>query len=358
MFALKNFDYHLPEHLIAQAPAQQRDRSRLMVLNRTSGAISHHMFSDLEKLLNPFDLLVINNTRVVPARLFGRKESGGKIEVLIIDFPGLRRQSAAGEQVVCECLVRASKAPKTGTKLDFGPDLKAVVADVFERTFSIAFMCEQPFETVLNRIGEMPLPPYIRRSHLNDHPGNDPCDDRNAYQTVYAVCNGAVAAPTAGLHFTPALLERLRQKQVDIAAITLHVGYGTFMPVKAEDIRNHRIHTESFSITPETAEAVNTARADGRRIIAVGTTTVRTLEYAARQNKIVADGSGACDLFIYPGYEFKIVDAMITNFHLPCSTLLMLVSAFAGRDRIFNAYNAAIANQYRFYSYGDAMLIG
>lgn len=358
MFALKDFDYHLPEHLIAQAPAQQRDRSRLMVLNRTSGEIFHHTFGDLENLLKPSDLLVINDTRVMPARLFGRKETGGKIEVLIIDLPSRRRQSASGEQVVCECLVRASKAPKPGTRLDFGPDLKAVVIDVFERTFSVEFASEQPFETVLDRIGKMPLPPYIRRPHPQDGPANDPCDDRTAYQTVYAARNGAAAAPTAGLHFTLELLERLRQKQIDIAAITLHVGYGTFAPVKVEDIREHRIHTEHYFISPETAEAVNAARAEGRRIIAVGTTTVRTLEYAARQNRIVAAGSGDCDLFIYPGYKFLIVDAMITNFHLPCSTLLMLVSAFAGRDRILNAYNAAIENQYRFYSYGDAMLIG
>lgn len=358
MFALKDFDYHLPEHLIAQAPAQQRDRSRLMVLSRTSGAISHHMFSDLENLLNPSDLLVINDTRVIPARLFGRKETGGKIEVLIIDFPGRRRPSASGEEVVCECLVRASKAPKPGAKLDFGSDLKGIVTDVFEQTFSIAFMCEQPFEAVLDRIGEMPLPPYIRRPHLKDHPADGPCEDRDAYQTVYAVSRGAVAAPTAGLHFTPALMERMRKKQINIAAITLHVGYGTFMPVKAVDIRDHRIHTEYFSITPETAAIVNKARADGRRIIAVGTTTVRTLEYAARQTGSLGAGSGACDLFIYPGYEFKIVDAMITNFHLPRSTLLMLVSAFAGRKCILSAYQTAVENKYRFYSYGDAMLIG
>lgn len=358
MFALKDFDYHLPEHLIAQAPARQRDRSRLLALNRTSGEISHHMFSDLENLLTPSDLLVINDTRVMPARIFGRKESGGKIEVLIIDFPSRHQESDASEQVIYECLVRASKAPKTGAKLDFGPDLKAVVRDVFERTFSIEFFSEQPFETVLDRIGKMPLPPYIRRSQAQDDPENDPCDDRSAYQTVYAARTGAAAAPTAGLHFTHELLERLRQKQVGIAAITLHVGYGTFAPVKVEDIRKHQIHTEHYFISPETADAVNAARAAGRRIIAVGTTTVRTLEYAASRNGVVAAGNGDCDLFIYPGYAFKIVDAMITNFHLPKSTLLMLVSAFAGRERILGAYNAAIENQYRFYSYGDAMLIG
>lgn len=358
MFALNDFDYLLPEHLIAQAPAQQRDRSRLLALNRSSGDISHQMFSDLENLLNPFDLLVINDTRVMPARLFGRKETGGKIEVLIIDFPSRRRQSASGEQVECECLVRASKALKPGAKLDFGPDLKAVVIAVLERTFSIEFTSEQPFESVLERIGKMPLPPYIRRSQAQDGPKNDPCDDRGAYQTVYAAKTGAAAAPTAGLHFTHELLERLRQKQVGIAAVTLHVGYGTFAPVKVEDIREHQIHTEHYFISPETADAINSARIEGRRIIAVGTTTVRTLEYAARRNGAVTAGSGDCDLFIYPGYEFKIVDAMITNFHLPRSTLLMLVSAFVGRERIQNAYNAAIENQYRFYSYGDAMLIG
>ncbi len=358
MFALKDFDYHLPEHLVAQNPSRQRDRSRLLVMDRADGTITHHLFSDLEHILNPSDLLVINDTRVIPARLFGRKETGGKIEVLIIDLPGRRLQTASGESVICECLVRAAKAPRRGTRLDFGRDLNAVVADVSERTFFIQFNCEQPFETILERIGVMPLPPYIQRPHPQEGPANDPCEDRADYQTVYAAHSGAVAAPTAGLHFTLDLLERLRQKQIQIAAITLHVGYGTFAPVKVKDIREHRIHTEHYFIIPETAEAVNAARDAGRRIIAVGTTTVRTLEYACRKDGNVAAGGGDCDLFIYPGYEFKIVDAMITNFHLPRSTLLMLVSAFAGRDRILDAYRAAILNQYRFYSYGDAMLIG
>jgi S-adenosylmethionine:tRNA ribosyltransferase-isomerase len=358
MFALNDFNYHLPEHLIAQTPARQRDHSRLLVLNRADGAVSHGIFADVAELLNPSDLLVINDTRVMPARLFGKKETGGNIEVLIIGFSDRQGPLVSGKPVVCECLVRTSRAPKPGMRLDFGPDLKAVVMEAFEKTFSIAFMCEQPFETVLDRIGKMPLPPYIRRSRgddglLNDNSG----DDHRAYQTVYAAQTGAVAAPTAGLHFTWPLLKRLEQKGIEIATITLHVGYGTFAPVKAEDIRDHRIHTESYFISPETADAINMARRSGRRIIAVGTTTVRTLEYAAGRNGMVAAGGGECDLFIYPGYEFNMVDAMITNFHLPKSTLLMLVSAFAGRERILNAYQQAIENQYRFYSYGDAMLI-
>ena len=358
MFALNDFNYHLPEHLIAQTPAQQRARSRLLVLNRSDGAVSHGIFADVEHLLTPSDLLVINDTRVMPARLFGRKETGGKIEVLIIDFSDRQGHSVSGKPVVCECLVRASKAPKPGMHLDFGPDLKAVVMDAFEKTFAIAFICEQPFETALDRIGKMPLPPYIRRSRGKDGLLNETSgDDHRSYQTVYAAQTGAVAAPTAGLHFTWELLKRLEQKGIEIATITLHVGYGTFAPVKVEDIRDHRIHTESYFITPETANAINAARQSGRRVIAVGTTTVRTLEYAARSNGAVAAGGGDCDLFIYSDYAFNIVDAMITNFHLPKSTLLMLVSAFAGRERIFNAYQEAIENQYRFYSYGDAMLI-
>ncbi len=358
MFALNDFDYHLPEHLIAQTPVQQRDRSRLLVLNRSDGAVSHGIFTDVEHFFTPSDLLVINDTRVMPARLFGQKETGGKIEVLILAFSERQESFIPVKRVVCECLVRASKAPKPGMRLDFGPDLKAVVIDAFEKTFSIAFICEQPFENVLDRIGKMPLPPYIRRSRRKDGLLNeDSDDDHTAYQTVYAARTGAVAAPTAGLHFTWELLERLKQKGIEIATITLHVGYGTFAPVKVEDIRDHRIHTERYFISPETADAINAARTSGRRIIAVGTTTVRTLEYAADRNGLVAAGAGECDLFIYPGYEFNIIDAMITNFHLPKSTLLMLVSAFAGRERILNAYQEAIENQYRFYSYGDAMLI-
>ena len=353
MFSLSDYDYHLPEHLIAQTPAANRDQSRLLCLNRATGAVSHHIFLNIADMLNPSDLLVINNTRVIPARLFGHKESGGKIELLLIDYANPRQHSDSGGKLIYECLVKTSKSPKPGTRISFGPDLQAVVTDAHERTFSIEFSSRKPFDELLEQIGQVPLPPYIHR----DQPNASSLNDRKSYQTVYAARKGAVAAPTAGLHFTESLLEQIRQKGIEIVEITLHVGYGTFMPVKVSDIREHQIHSEYYTISADAAEIITRAKIQRRRVVAVGTTSVRTIEFAANSKGGLAAGSGQCDLFIYPGYKFKIVDAMITNFHLPKSTLLMLVSAFAGRENILNAYHAAISENYRFYSYGDAMFI-
>ncbi len=353
MFAISDYDYHLPEKLIAQTPAGRRDQSRLLHLNRADAQVSHHRFADLPELLQPTDLLVVNDTRVIPARLFGKKESGGRVELLIIDYASAIQNRGNGQTHACECLIRASKAPRPGTRMDFGPELSAVVKTAYDRTFLVEFTCIKPFDELIERIGVMPLPPYIKRSHPSDHAPMD----KTSYQTVYAAHKGAVAAPTAGLHFSEELLEQLRCKGIEIVAVTLHVGYGSFMPVRVTDIRKHRIHAEGYEISQFAAEAINAAKAKGRRIVTVGTTTVRTLEYAAGDDGCITPGTGVCDLFIYPGYRFKITDAMITNFHLPKSTLLMLVAAFAGLDRILGAYAVAIQEGYRFYSYGDAMLI-
>jgi S-adenosylmethionine:tRNA ribosyltransferase-isomerase len=304
-------------------------------------------------MLAPSDLVVLNNTRVIPARLYGQKKSGGQVEILIIDYAGPHRKSDDQGKRVYECLVRASKAPKPGARLLFGPELEAEVKAVCEKTFLLEFFSPKPFADILDQIGEVPLPPYIHREPINGRAQKD----RESYQTVYAQQKGAVAAPTAGLHFSETLLKQIRQKGIEIIEITLHVGYGTFMPVRVSDIREHLIHSEYYTITDDAAEKVNRAKTQSRRVVAVGTTSVRTLEFAARHNGIVVPESGSCDLFIYPGYEFKMVDAMITNFHLPKSTLLMLVSAFAGREKILNAYQEAIQEKYRFYSYGDAMFI-
>ena len=348
MYSLDDYAYELPEDLIAQEPVKQRDHSRLLHLNRNSGSVSHHRFADITEMLSPSDVLVVNDTQVIPARLFGKKETGGKVELLIVNYPEAASNSGSN-RFSCECLIRASKAPKPGTKLDFGPMLSAVVKDFRDNKFIVEFKAETAFEEILDSQGEVPLPPYIRRPGIET--------DRQTYQTVYAAKKGAVAAPTAGFHFTDSLLKGLRQKGIQLAAITLHVSYGTFMPVRVQDIRNHEMHSESYSISEETASLVNRAKAEGRRIVAVGTTSVRTLEYAADDAGRIQPHSGNCNLFIYPGYRFKTLDAMITNFHLPKSTLLMLVSAFAGRENILAAYQAAIRHQYRFYSYGDAMFI-
>ena len=360
MYLLTDYKYTLPENLIAQAPAQCRDRSRLMVLARKARSISHHCFADLVELLHNGDLLVVNDTRVIPARLTGTKETGGKVEVLFLDYP---QEMARGNRdngtrpvpagVVCECLVKASKPPRPGSMLRFGEGLTARVLGGSEGVFEMAFQCEADIGRLLERIGEVPLPPYIRRN------GRDlsPCDDRQCYQTVYAKRKGAVAAPTAGLHFSPDLLKRLIEKGVEVIAITLHVGYGTFLPVRVTDIRKHKMHAETYELTAKAASAINQAQDAGRRVIAVGTTSVRVLEYAADAAGRVRPGSGKCDLFIYPGFQFKVIDALITNFHLPESTLLMLVSAFADPGFILDAYQEAIRRTYRFYSYGDAMLI-
>jgi S-adenosylmethionine:tRNA ribosyltransferase-isomerase len=349
VFSLTDYDYDLPPELVAQSPCAQRDRSRLMCLNRAHEEIAQHLFCDVADFLQPGDVLVVNDTRVIPGRLLGKKATGGRVEVLLADFAGGSKAVAGSDEFNCECLIKAAKAPKTGTLLVFEQGLTGKVLEQRNGTYIVRFSAPEDFDTVLDRIGRVPLPPYIRRP--------DADGDRQSYQTVYASQKGAVAAPTAGLHFTEDLLGALRSKGIQIVGVTLHVGYGTFQPVRSHDIRQHRMHAERFVI-PETSTAViNAARSEGRPVVAVGTTCVRTLEYASDDHGVVRPGSGFCDLFIYPGYRFKAVDAMITNFHLPKSTLLMLVSAFAGREMILKAYREAIQCGYRFYSYGDAMFI-
>lgn len=353
MYALSEYNYALPAELIAQKPAEQRDESHLLVLNRKTGGLLHNRFNELDDFLSPGDVLVVNNTAVVPGRLVGRKDTGGRVEVLICSFSGDCQTSALKQDLTYECLVKAAKPSKPGSCFYFDEGLRAEVIDRRNGTYFIRFSTEADFSSLLERIGKVPLPPYIRRN-----PGpSPPCDDRACYQTVYASEKGAIAAPTAGLHFTPGLIERLKAKGIFIAFITLHIGYGTFLPVRSQDIRLHRMHSEAYAISGPAADTINSARAAGRRVAAVGTTSVRTLEYASDSRGYVRAGNGCCDLFIYPGYRFKAVDALVTNFHLPGSTLLMLVSAFGGRDNVFNAYREAVQRKYRFYSYGDAMLI-
>ena len=349
MFFFFFYDYDLPEERIAQSPVEGCYQSKLLFMDRTTGEIAHHKFLDIYEFLSPSDVLVINNTEVIPARLLGQKETGGKVEVLILDYPGDKKSRIDNGEYVCRCLIKSSKRPKDGTTLIFDQQLKANVVNFKAGVYVVKFSYKGNFEQTIGRIGHVPLPPYIKR--------NDDKNDRTFYQTVYASQKGAVAAPTAGLHFSLSLMKKLKEKGVKIVALTLHVGYGTFLPVRVSDIRDHRIHSEWYSISRETADRINESKKKGHRIVAVGTTAVRTLEYAGKENGIVAQGEGSCDLFIYPGYKFKTVDAMLTNFHLPKSTLLMLVSAFSTRDNVLNAYKAAIEKQYRFFSYGDAMLI-
>lgn len=349
MYSLSDYDYKLPPERVAQTPSARRDCSRLLVLDRRSGAVAHHIFNDLIAYLKQPDVLVVNNTEVIPGRLLGRKTTGGKVEVLILDYAGGRNE---GGRFVCRCLVKAAKQPRPGGELFFDGGLQARVLEGGEGVFTLAFDCEGSFEDHLYRIGQVPLPPYIRRDAGHPLP-----DDRCNYQTVYAEQKGAVAAPTAGLHFSRELLAGIRASGVDIVTLTLHVGYGTFMPVRVDDIRRHRMHAERFQVPSAAADRINRARAEGGRVVAVGTTCVRTLEFSADDRGRIAAGSGNCDLFIYPGYRFKVIDGLVTNFHLPKSTLLMLVAAFAGRDKILRAYGEAIKEKYRFFSYGDAMLI-
>jgi S-adenosylmethionine:tRNA ribosyltransferase-isomerase len=352
MYALNDYDYELPEDRIAQMPCAQRDRSRLLHLDRGSGDISHRLFCDLPSLLHPGDVLVVNNTKVIPGRILGRKDTGGKAEVLILTYAdGQAGRKAAGE-FTCICLIKSSKKPKVGSTIHFDHGLCAEVLKPSGDCYEVKFTCENDFDQVLYQVGKVPLPPYIRRNS-----GTEICEDNAAYQTIYASEKGAIAAPTAGFHFSAELMTRLREMGIPVVQITLHVGYGTFIPVRVPDIRDHQMHSETYAITRQAAEVINDARAGGCRIVAVGTTSVRTLEFSASESGRLHAGAGSCNLFMYPGYQFKAVDAMITNFHLPRSTLLMLVSAFAGRSAILNAYRAAIQKGYRFYSYGDAMLI-
>lgn len=352
MFSLDAYDYKLPENAIAQFPVDRRDRSRLLLLKRESGKISHHRFSDLYGFLSPNDVLVINNTKVIPGRLLGKKATGGNVEALLLRRTDDREAGTSPGIFTYQCLIKTSKGPKPGAQLFFDQGLRGEIVAFEEGVYTLRFTYDGDFDALLERIGNVPLPPYIRRQDASNKGA-----DKTAYQTVYASQKGAIAAPTAGLHFTEDLLEAIRAKPVKIVAITLHVGYGTFSPVRVSDIRDHRIHSEAYHISRESAEIINASKADGSRIVVVGTTCVRTLEYASDSQGRIVPGTGDCDLFIYPGYRFKIVDALITNFHLPRSTLLMLVSAFAGRERILHAYGEAINRTYRFYSYGDAMLI-
>ncbi|MFH1981893.1 MAG: tRNA preQ1(34) S-adenosylmethionine ribosyltransferase-isomerase QueA [Pseudomonadota bacterium] len=353
MYSLSDYDYHLPTELIAQKPADRRDGSRLLLLDRATGRYAHRHFSDVTDYLKGGDVLVVNNTRVVPGRLYGHKPSGGTVEALVLNH--LRLPTAAGDtgfRDAADCLIKASKPCKPGLRIDFG-NLTATVAGGEAGRYTLNFETPDGLGAALEAVGYMPLPPYIRRSPDKA----PPCDDRSAYQTVYARESGAVAAPTAGLHFTEALMGAIREKGVTVLEVTLHVGMGTFAPVRVDDIRTHRMHAETFHIASDVAAAVNQAKREGRRIVAVGTTSVRTLETAARETGHVIAGSGESDLFIYPGFSFRVVDAMITNFHLPQSTLMMLVSAFAGRDLVLAAYAEAVRLGYRFFSYGDAMMI-
>ncbi len=338
---VKDFDYELPEELIAQDPLEDRSSSRLMVLDKETGSIRHRIFRDITEELEPGDCLVINNTRVIPARLFGvKRDTGAVIEVLL-----LKRR----ENNIWETLVKPGRKARPGTVLDFGEGLLTgeVVDIVDEGNRLIRFSYEGIFEEILDQLGQMPLPPYITH----------PLKDKNRYQTVYAKYDGSAAAPTAGLHFTEQLLEQIRQKGVEIASVTLHVGLGTFRPVKVDKIEEHHMHSEFYRIEEEEAKKINRAKESGHRIVSVGTTSCRTLESAADENGHLEAKSGWTDIFIYPGYRFKCIDALITNFHLPQSTLVMLVSALAGREHILAAYEEAVRERYRFFSFGDAMLI-
>ncbi|OQY02582.1 MAG: tRNA preQ1(34) S-adenosylmethionine ribosyltransferase-isomerase QueA [Desulfobacteraceae bacterium 4572_130] len=351
MYLLSDYKFHLPENQIAQKPAKKRDDSKLLRMDKKSGKISHHQFCDIEKFLKSGDVVIINNTKVIPARLKGKKETGGKIEVLIINyFKGLEYLEKKG-CFQCNCLIKASKSPKKGAILFFNNNLKARVEDINKQFFNIKFFHKGNFNDIINQIGTIPLPPYIKRDNFRTY------NDKENYQTVYASKKGAIAAPTAGLHFTQPLIEKLEKNGIEFVSITLHVGYGTFVPVRVDDIRKHRMHSEFFSISAFASEKINKAKKQGRRIIAVGTTSMRTIEYVADNSGGVTQRQGMCNLFIYPDYKFKCVDAIITNFHLPKSTLLMLVSAFAGRQNILSAYKEAVKKEYRFFSYGDAMFI-
>ncbi|NCB76416.1 MAG: tRNA preQ1(34) S-adenosylmethionine ribosyltransferase-isomerase QueA [Negativicutes bacterium] len=336
---VQDFDYYLPEELIAQTPLAQRDASRLMVLPRQQGACSHRHFFELPSLLRKGDLLVFNDTRVIPARLRGRKrDTGAKVEVFLLKRLDLDRW---------ETLVRPGRKLRPGTEVVFSDELSAVIEDTTEFGGRIVRFCWQGvFEEILQRLGEVPLPPYI----------HEKLPDPERYQTVYARENGSAAAPTAGLHFTPELLSQLREQGIQTAYVTLHVGLGTFRPVAVESIQDHVMHSEQYAISAETAALVNETRRQGGRVIAVGTTAVRTLETAGQSGQL-QPCSGFTNIFIYPGYEYKIIDGLITNFHLPKSTLLMLVSALAGRERVLAAYKEAVEQRYRFFSFGDAMFI-
>ena len=337
----QDFYYDLPEELIAQDPLKDRSSSRLLVLDKESGAVSHHVFREIGDYLEKGDCLVINDTKVIPARLIGSKiGTNAKIEILL-----LKRK----ENNIWETLVKPGKKAKVGAKISFGDGLLVgeVIDVVEEGNRLVQFSFEGIFEEILDQLGQMPLPPYITHQ----------LEDKDRYNTVYAEHSGSAAAPTAGLHFTPELLEEIQKKGVDIARVTLHVGLGTFRPVKADEITDHHMHSEFYQIDEEAAEKINQAKENGHRVICVGTTSCRTIESAADENGHLKAQSGWTDIFIYPGYRFKVLDCLITNFHLPESTLIMLVSALAGREHVLAAYEEAVKERYRFFSFGDAMFI-
>ena len=336
-----DFDFDLDESLIAQHPIKNRDESRLMVMSRSSGEISHKKFYDIIDYLNPGDVLVLNDTRVIPARLFGnRPGKDEKIEVLLVQ---------RGDDDVWETLVKPGKKMKLGAEIIFGDGLlKGEVVDISdEGNRFVKFYYDGIFEEILDELGNMPLPPYI----------TEKLEDKERYQTVYAKHEGSAAAPTAGLHFTKELLKKIEQKGVIVKFVTLHVGLGTFRPVKVDDVEKHNMHSEMYIMPKDTADAINEAKKNGNNLIAVGTTCIRTLESVYKKHGDIREDSGWTDIFIYPGFEFKVVDGIITNFHLPKSTLIMLIAAFTSKDIILNAYNDAVSKKYRFFSFGDAMFI-
>lgn len=339
---LSTADYYfdLPQELIAQDPMEKRDECKLLVMDKETGNVEHHVFNEVINYLQPGDCLVLNNTKVIPARLLGvKEETGAAVEILL-----LKRKEAD----VWETLVKPGKKLRPGAKVSFGDGiLKAEIMDIVdEGNRLVKFYYDGIWEEVLDRLGEMPLPPYITHK----------LQDKNMYQTVYAKYEGSAAAPTAGLHFTDELLEKIREKGVDIAFVTLHVGLGTFRPVKVTNVKEHHMHTEWYQVTQEAADKINKAKESGHRVICVGTTSCRTIESAAGEDGTLSAASGDTSIFIYPGYKFKLMDGLITNFHLPESTLVMLVSAFAGREHVLNAYETAIKEKYRFFSFGDACL--
>ena len=358
-FQLSAYDYYLPGKSIAQHPAAKRDQSKLYVLDCKNDRISHEKFASITRLFRPGDVLVVNDTRVFPARLPGRKQTGGRVEILLLHYPEIllaQRNSKGWYCVKASALMKSSKKPKPNSLIIFGEFLQARVLQLFgngqvQLELQYDLRQEKSLDNLFTLYGQMPLPPYIKR------PSGTTTEDKERYQTEYAENPGSIAAPTAGLHFSDALFHTIREQKVVITTITLHVGYGTFAPVRTEDIRSHQIHAEYIKISAETALTINEYRKYGSRIWAVGTTTARTLEFAADNQGKLQPFQGLCDLFIYPGYRFKIVDNLITNFHLPRSSLLFLVAALAGRERILQCYNDAVTRGYRFYSYGDAMAL-
>jgi S-adenosylmethionine:tRNA ribosyltransferase-isomerase len=356
-FNLQSYDYHLPEKNIAQHPADRRDTSRLLVIHHPEGRIEHRRFADIVDLIAAGDMVVVNDTKVFPARLTGTKQTGGKIEVFLLGFPEEKNGMESAPEwstATATALIKASKRPRLNSQITIGEGLSCRVLELLEdgkARIELQYKSSQDLAVILAEHGQVPLPPYIERTE------GTTTEDRERYQTVYADQPGAVAAPTAGLHFTDTLLQALSAKGIAIGRITLHVGYGTFAPVRTEHIREHNIHEEYVIIPPETARQINATKKNGGRIWAIGTTTVRALEFAADDQGQVAPTQGWCRLYIVPGYHFKVIDNLITNFHLPCSSLMFLVSALCGRETLLTCYREAIQLGYRFYSYGDAMAI-